>query len=186
MVKREIVASFIAILIYNFSFFAIPEGISADTLELPPQNEKIVDLMENGLGFETGEIRAKTVALLGEPLSEESTTFDNPYHDYKNEMTVYTWRGLEVVYIKNHHPDYGQDWMVGVKVTHNEWKLKYGIKLGMENSEIVKTFGDQYTQHTEEGLKYLFYLPPDYHMPQIVFALKDGRLVSVKWLNMPD
>lgn len=67
--------------------------VSADTPIFPIQNEEILDLIENGLGFEVGETREQTFVLLGEPLKRKTETVENKYYEFEDEFTVYYWSG---------------------------------------------------------------------------------------------
>ncbi len=183
MVRRGIVISLIAVLILTFTGYEV----SVDPLIIPHQNEKILDLGENGFGFEVGETREETIALLGEPLDRKTATVENQYYDFEDEVTDYIWSGLEVTYFKHNHPEYGWDRLVRIKVTENDRKLNYEIKIGMKKQEILKTFGDRYAQSERGGIRYLFYMSTIGEIsPQIVFALKKGKLVSVAWSYLPD
>jgi hypothetical protein len=152
-------------------------------------NPQIYDLVYNGIGIDVGSTRQETIKLLGEPTKVEKTPINNKYYDFKDELTTYYYPGLEVLYYKHNHPEYGWDKVSRIDVTDNHYDLKYGIKIGMPASEVISKFGESpYPpyKNEESGAESLFYLPGDATHEQVIFVLKNGQVERFIWSNMPD
>jgi len=155
--------------------------------ELPKQNEKIEDLLYNGIGIDVGSNREEALEKLGEPKRIRKLNHYNSYYEFNDEVTYYIYDGLEVGYYKHNHPEYGWDNIARIEVSSDKYQLKHNIKLGMDYSDVIGTFGCKYYPPWEDdGNKYLAYGPIDTgeHV-QVIFVFRSNKLIKFIWSYFP-
>ena len=63
-------------------------------------------------------------------------------------------------------------------ITCNGWKTPAGIKVGMNESVIQKTYGKNFTTFKKKGIKYIQY--DGYHcLAHLVFGVKDHKILFI-------
>ena len=60
----------------------------------------------------------------------------NPYNDGKDEVTHYTYPGLEITFYDCKNPESLWKRIVEIRVSDEKYKLKHGIRVGMPSMSL--------------------------------------------------
>ena len=150
------------------------------------RQENIDDLVNNGIVVDLNWNEQQLIIELGKPVKVVVKAIENNYYEFDDASIHYHYDGLEIIYYHHKHPEKGWKKISRIEVCNKDYKLKYGIRIGMHISEIYALFGSSHFPVWEEdGFKYLGYESTQSEHEQILFVMKEDYLTKVIWSNWP-
>jgi hypothetical protein len=110
----------------------------------------------------------------------------NPYTELKDEVTHFIYPGLEIVFYENKNPQNSSKRIVQIIVSSKQYKLKYGLIVGMNLSEVEIMFkGLDRQKWQADGFDYYSYSLPNSVHDQINVAVKNNIVQQIIWSDWP-
>jgi hypothetical protein len=123
---------------------------------------------------------------LGQPDQTKSEQVPNPYSEVSSEVTHYIYHGLEIIFYENKNPQNPWKRIVQIIVSSKQYKLKYGLNVGMSLSEAKSIFKgrDEQTWKANGYDNYSYSMPDSVH-DQINIAVKNNIVQQITWSDWP-
>jgi len=170
------------ILILLWSIILLPIPTDAKSLN----DAEVLDLLHNGFVVPANADEVQVKKQLGQPLQTKTEAVVNFYSDRKDEVTHYTYPGLEITFYECKNPESLGKRIVEIKVADEKYKLNHGIRVGMSIDEVDKLFKGRDRQSWQsEGFNNVSFSMPNSVHDQVNFAVKNNIVKKVIWSNLP-